>query len=95
MSNTSTAIAIPETTAALLKLLQGTGVNRIIITDRSIEYFPRMTPEAIDRLTDPAAGPLYTDVMRHHYPATRQPNKFQPGDYDISGSSIKIKHAAT
>ncbi len=84
-----TLIPIPETTFNLLNTLLGTGVMRVIISDTRIEYFPRMTQEAIDRVTDNAH--LYRDVMRHHFPSTRQPGKFQPGDYDLTGRQIRLK----
>lgn len=82
---------ITDTTNRLLTLLQGTGVRRTIISDNRIEFFPRLTEEAIERLTSIEAltqGPdtsLYSAYMRHQYPSTRNPSTFTPGDYDLTG----------
>lgn len=89
MKNRTLTTPIPETTYQLLHSLLGTGVMRVIISDTRIDYFPKMTQEAIDRVT--ANPPLYRDVMRHHFPATRQPGKFHPGDYDLTGRMIRFK----
>lgn len=80
---------IPDANIPLLTLLQGTGVRRVIISARRIEFFPRLTPPAIDRLTSPDNGPLYTDVMRLHFAGTRDNCTLMPGDFDISGPEIK------
>lgn len=90
---------ITDTTNRLLTMLIGTGVKRAIITDTRIFLFPRLTEEAIDRLTSKeelAAGPdtsLYSAYMRHHYPSTRSPHTFTPGDYDLAGPNINLHHA--
>lgn len=80
---------IPPANMPLLTLLQGTGVRRVIISARRIEFFPRLTPPAIDRLTSPDNGPIYTNLMRLHFAGTRQNSSLMPGDFDISGPEIK------
>lgn len=90
---------ITDTTNQLLTMLRGTGVQRAIITDTRILFFPRLTDEAIERLTSKeqlAQGPdtsIYSAYMRHHYPSTRNPHTFTPGDYDLTGSKINLHHA--